>query len=57
LCSPPSQDARRWSPRRPQPTDNIFRPAPPGRPARAYLGVDHLLGGAKFEVMGIAAKR
>jgi len=26
-------------------------------PARAYLGVDHLLGGAKFEVMGIAVKR
>jgi len=25
-------------------------------PARAYLGVDHLLGGAKFEVMGIAVK-
>lgn len=26
-------------------------------PARAYLGVDHLLGGARFEVMGIAARR
>ena len=26
-------------------------------PTRAYLGVDHLLGGAKFEVMGIAVKR
>jgi 2-iminobutanoate/2-iminopropanoate deaminase len=26
-------------------------------PARAFLGVDHLLGGAKFEVMGIAVKR
>ncbi len=26
-------------------------------PARAYLGVDHLLGGAKFEVMGVAVKR
>lgn len=26
-------------------------------PARAYLGVDHLLGGAEFEVMGIAVKR
>ena len=26
-------------------------------PARAYLGVDLLLGGAKFEVMGIAVKR
>lgn len=26
-------------------------------PARAYLGVDHLLGGAKFEVMGIAVRR
>jgi 2-iminobutanoate/2-iminopropanoate deaminase len=26
-------------------------------PARAYLGVDHLLGGARFEVMGIAVKR
>jgi len=26
-------------------------------PARAYLGVDHLLGGAKFEIMGIAVKR
>jgi 2-iminobutanoate/2-iminopropanoate deaminase len=26
-------------------------------PARAYLGVDHLLGGAKFEVMGIAVKQ
>ena len=26
-------------------------------PARAYLSVDHLLGGAKFEVMGIAVKR
>jgi len=25
-------------------------------PARAYLGVDHLLGGARFEVMGIAVK-
>ena len=26
-------------------------------PARAYLGVDHLLGEAKFEVMGIAVKK
>jgi len=26
-------------------------------PARAYLGADHLLGGARFEVMGIAVKR
>lgn len=26
-------------------------------PSRAYLGVNHLLGGAKFEVMGIAVKR
>jgi len=26
-------------------------------PTRAYLGVDHLLRGAKFEVMGIAVKR
>jgi 2-iminobutanoate/2-iminopropanoate deaminase len=26
-------------------------------PARAFLGVDHLLGGARFEVMGIAVKR
>src|ERR1051325_2210143 len=26
-------------------------------PARAYLGVDHLLGGARFEVMGVAVKR
>ena len=26
-------------------------------PARAYLGVDHLLGGAKFEVMGVAVKQ
>ena len=25
-------------------------------PARAYLGIDHLLGGAKFEVMGIAVR-
>jgi len=25
-------------------------------PARAYLGVDHLLGGARFEVMGVAVK-
>lgn len=25
-------------------------------PARAYLGVDHLLGEAKFEVMGIAVR-
>ena len=25
-------------------------------PARAFLGVDHLLGGAHFEVMGIAVK-
>jgi 2-iminobutanoate/2-iminopropanoate deaminase len=26
-------------------------------PARAYLGADHLLGGARFEVMGVAVKR
>ncbi|MBU1376851.1 MAG: RidA family protein [Alphaproteobacteria bacterium] len=26
-------------------------------PARAYLGVDHLLGNARFEIMGIAARR
>jgi 2-iminobutanoate/2-iminopropanoate deaminase len=26
-------------------------------PARAYLGVDHLLGNARFEVMGIAVRR
>jgi len=26
-------------------------------PARTYFGVDHRLGGAKFEVMGIAVKR
>lgn len=26
-------------------------------PARAYLGADHLLGGARFEVMGIAVRR
>lgn len=26
-------------------------------PARAYLGVDHLLGGARFEVTGIAVRR
>ena len=26
-------------------------------PTRAYLGVDHLLGGARFEVMGIAVRR
>jgi 2-iminobutanoate/2-iminopropanoate deaminase len=26
-------------------------------PTRAYVGVDHLLGGAKFEVMGVAVKR
>ncbi|THD59345.1 Rid family hydrolase [Phenylobacterium sp.] len=26
-------------------------------PARAYLGVDHLLGGARFEIMGVAVKR
>ena len=26
-------------------------------PARAYLGVDHLLGNARFEVMGIAVHR
>lgn len=25
-------------------------------PARAFLGVDHLLGGAHFEIMGIAVK-
>jgi 2-iminobutanoate/2-iminopropanoate deaminase len=25
-------------------------------PARAYLGADHLLGGARFEVMGIAVR-
>jgi 2-iminobutanoate/2-iminopropanoate deaminase len=25
-------------------------------PARAFLGVDHLLGGAHFEVMGVAVK-
>lgn len=25
-------------------------------PARAYLGVDHLLGDARFEIMGIAVK-
>jgi 2-iminobutanoate/2-iminopropanoate deaminase len=26
-------------------------------PARAFVGVDHLLGGAKFEVMGVAVTR
>jgi 2-iminobutanoate/2-iminopropanoate deaminase len=26
-------------------------------PTRAYLGVDHLLGNARFEVMGIAVRR
>jgi len=26
-------------------------------PARAFLGVDHLLGGAHFEVMGIAVRQ
>jgi 2-iminobutanoate/2-iminopropanoate deaminase len=26
-------------------------------PARAFLGVDHLLGDAHFEIMGIAVKR
>jgi 2-iminobutanoate/2-iminopropanoate deaminase len=26
-------------------------------PTRAFLGVDHLLGNARFEVMGIAVKR
>ncbi len=26
-------------------------------PARAFLGADHLLGGARFEVMGIAVRR
>ena len=26
-------------------------------PARAFLGVDHLLGGARFEVMGIAVTK
>ncbi len=26
-------------------------------PARAYMGVSHLLGGARFEVMGIAVRR
>ena len=26
-------------------------------PARAYLGVDHLLGNSRFEVMGIAVRR
>jgi len=26
-------------------------------PAPPYVGVDHRLGGAKFEVMGIAVKR
>lgn len=26
-------------------------------PARAYLGVDHLLGGARFEIMGVAVKK
>ena len=26
-------------------------------PARAFLGTDHLLGGAHFEVMGIAVKK
>jgi 2-iminobutanoate/2-iminopropanoate deaminase len=26
-------------------------------PARAYLGVDHLLGNARFEVMGIAVRK
>jgi 2-iminobutanoate/2-iminopropanoate deaminase len=26
-------------------------------PARAYLGVDHLLGGSRFEVMGIAVRK
>ena len=26
-------------------------------PTRAYLGVDHLLGNSRFEVMGIAVKR
>jgi len=25
-------------------------------PARAYLGVDHLLGGARFEIMGVAVR-
>jgi 2-iminobutanoate/2-iminopropanoate deaminase len=26
-------------------------------PARAYLGVDHLLGNSRFEVMGIAVRK
>ena len=26
-------------------------------PARAFLGADHLLGGARFEVMGVAVRR
>ena len=26
-------------------------------PARAFLGVDHLLGNAHFEVMGIAVRK
>ena len=29
----------------------------PNLPARAFLGADHLLGGAKFEVMGVAVRR
>jgi len=38
--------------------NNVYRTYFKGpMPARAYLGVDHLLGGAKFEVMGIAVKR